>query len=89
MNQKSHRSASAKQFSTLLIRSVPVLMPEVRLFVAVLAYAWRDAARSGEAFDFFNKGGASGMAEAIGIDGEFLLETFQKYHIQKNRPVRS
>ena len=81
------KKANYSQFGKLITRSVPInITPEVRLILSVLIQAWADAEnrRSSlgtyDAVRFFVDGRAGMYGEAIGLDADFIKETFMKHH---------
>lgn len=77
-----HEKATGAQFGKLLTRTVSCeLTPEVRIIISVLTQAWSDANNGHrDAIKFFVDGRGGLFAETIGIDKDFLKETFMKHH---------
>jgi hypothetical protein len=78
------KKADYIQFHKLISRVTPFpLTPEVRLVLAVLSQAWDDAdsdTNNREAVRFFVDGRAGVFAGLLGIDADFIKETFMKHH---------
>lgn len=77
------KKATYAQFHKLIARTTPLeLTPEVKLILAVLSQAWADAAsnNSREAIQFFVNGRAGKYGGLIGLDPDFIKETFMKHH---------
>lgn len=77
------KKANHSQFNKLLSRSTPLdLTPEVKLILAVLSQAWADASanNSREAVQFFVNGRAGMYGALVGLDPDFIKETFMKHH---------
>lgn len=74
--------ATHAQFGKLLTRSTPLeITPEVRLIISVLIQAWADAnAGKLDAIKFFVDGRAGLYGETIGLDSDFIKETFIKHN---------
>ena len=74
--------ATHSQFGKLISRSTPLeLTPEVKLIISVLIQAWADAtAGKLDAIKFFVDGRAGLYGETIGLDGDFIKETFMKHN---------
>ena len=73
--------ATHAQFGKLISRSTPLeLTPEVKLIISVLIQAWADAiAGKLDAIKFFVDGRAGLYGETIGLDADFIKETFMKH----------
>jgi hypothetical protein len=77
------KKANYTQFNKLISRATPLeLTPEVKLILAVLTQAWADAASNNnrEAIQFFMDGRAGKYGEVVGLDADFIKETFMKHH---------
>lgn len=74
--------ANHYQFGKLITRSTPLdITPEVRLIISVLIQAWADAtAGKLDAIKFFVDGRAGLYGETIGLDRDFIKETFMKHN---------
>lgn len=84
------KKATHTQFNKLLSRSTPLeLTPEVKLVLAVISQAWADAASNNnrEAIQFFTKGRAGLYGALVGLDPDFIRETFWKHHPNSHEAI--
>lgn len=77
------KKATHAQFHKLISRTTPLpLTPEVKLILGVLSQAWADANSNNnrEAIQFFMSGRAGKYGEVVGLDADFIKETFINHH---------